>query len=133
MVHHVHATLQMVGLSAATSEAEWVPNTDIYENEQSFIIRMEIAGASKEDIHIHFVDRTLVVTGKRADHCRATTRCRFRQMEIHYGAFERRLVIPRTVDGERIKASYRNGFLKIELPKVAKSTPVPLRVVVEHD
>ena len=123
----------MVSLAAGSSSAEWVPNTDIYENEHSFIVRMEIAGVTRDDVHIHFVGHTLVVKSRRIDHCRATTRCRFHQMEVNYGVFERRLVIPRTVDGEKIKASCRNGFLRIELPKVSKSTPVPARIVVEHD
>src|SRR3989338_497128 len=119
IIHHIHTTLQMVGLSSSSSNVEWVPNTDIYENEASFMVRMEIAGVSRDDIQINFTDRTLVVKGRRTDSCRAT-KCHFRQMEIDYGVFERHLVIPRTVDGKRVKASYRNGFLIIELPKVAK-------------
>ena len=129
----MQSTLHMVTLTTTSSTAEWVPNTDIYENETSFLIRMEIAGVSRDDIHIHFVDRMLIVKGRRTDLCRATSQCRFRQMEVNYGVFERRLMIPRSVDGEKIRASYRNGFLRIELPKVSRSTPVPLRVVVEHD
>jgi HSP20 family protein len=132
IVHHVHTTLQLVGLSSASSNVEWVPNTDIYENEASFVVRMEIAGVNRDDIHINFSDRTLIVRGRRPDPRRAD-KCHFRQMEVDYGIFERHLVIPRTVDGKRIRANYRNGFLIIELPKVAKSDPVPQRVMIQED
>jgi len=131
-VHHVHTTMQLVGLPPASSEVEWVPHTDIYENESSFVIRLEIAGVHRDDIHIDVSDRTLVVSGRRPDSCR-TERRHFRQMEIHYGFFERRLVLPRNVEGRQVKANYRNGFLIIELPKVAKSNPTPLRVTIEQD
>lgn len=132
-VHHAHTTLQLVGLSpSASSLVEWVPNTDIYENEVSFVVRMEVAGVNREDIQIFLSDHTLTVSGHRPDPCR-TSHCHFRQMEINYGLFEKRLVIPRSVDGGHVKASYRNGFLMIELPKVAKSDPVSLKVVVEQD
>lgn len=124
--------MHLVGLSTASSNVEWVPNTDIYENESSFVVRIEVAGMNRDDIHIHLAERTLVVRGRRPEPCR-TGRCSFRQMEIDYGIFERRLVIPRTVDGTRVKANYRNGFLTIDLPKVAKSDPTPLRVAIEED
>lgn len=111
---------------------EWVPNTDIYENESSFVVRMEIAGVTCEDIQIHISDRSLVVSGRRPDPCRKG-RCSFRQMEVNYGAFERRLVIPQSVDGKRVRANYRNGFLMIDLPKVSKSNPVSLKVMVGEE
>lgn len=132
IVHHTHTTLQLVGLHSASADVEWVPNTDIYENESFFIVRMEVAGATREDIQVTISDRTLIVRGRRQDQGR-TQRCYFRQMEIHYGIFERRLVLPRNVDGKRVKANYRNGFLILELPKVAKSDPVPLKIMVEEE
>jgi HSP20 family protein len=131
-VHHVHTTLHLVGIGSASSNVEWVPNTDIYENEGFFMVRMELAGVHREELHITLADRTLIVRGRRVDHCRKE-KCHFRQMEIHYGVFERRLVIPRSVDGKKVKANYRNGFLLIELPKVSKSDPTPMRVNVEED
>ena len=128
-IHHVHTSLHLIDLS---SQVEWVPNTDIYENETSFMIRMEVAGVSSDDIQISISDRTLTVRGRRPDPCR-TCRYHFRQMEINYGVFERRLVVPKSVDSKRVKASYRNGFLIIELPKVSKSDPTPMRVIIEQD
>lgn len=132
LAHHVHTTLHLVGISSASSNVEWVPNTDIYETASSFVVRLEVAGISKDEVQISLSDRTLVIRGRRLDLCRKEP-CQFRQMEIHYGVFERRIVVPKNVEPKRIKANYRNGFLIIELPKVAKSNPVRMKVNIEED
>jgi HSP20 family protein len=132
LAHHLQSSLHLVRLSAASSSVEWVPNTDIYENEDSFVVRLELAGVTREDLHISITDRTLVVRGRRPDPCR-TGHCHFRQMEIDYGVFERRFVVPRTVDGRHIKATVANGFLTIELPKLAKTEQRPLKVTIQSD
>jgi len=132
LVHHVHTSMQLGGVPPSSTHIDWVPNTDIYETQTSFVVRMEVAGVTREDIHVDLVDRTLVVSGNRPDFLHSERR-QFRQMEIHHGAFERRLVVPRNVDAKHIHANYRNGFLIIELPKVAKSEPTPLKVTIEHD
>ncbi len=128
--HQIHTSLHLVRLSSASSNVEWAPNTDIYETETSFVVRMEIAGVSQEDVHVSMSERTLLVRGRRPDPCR-TKRCHFRQMEIDYGFFERRLAIPQTVNARKIKANCKNGFLTIELPKLARSEPTPIQVTIE--
>ena len=127
--HHVRTKLQMAILSAPSSGIEWVPNTDVYEGSSSLIIRMEIAGVDREDIQITISDRHLVVSGRRANP-RRTVGCRFRQMEIDYGRFERRITLPRTVDGNNAKANYHNGFLRIELPKTTHVEHATVHVVL---
>jgi len=122
----------MVAISVPSSDVEWVPNTDIYENDSSFVIRMEIAGVNREEIQITLTDRHLIVRGHRPDPHR-TNRCRFRQMEIDYGTFERRLALPRSVDNGHAKACYRNGFLMIELPKAAHAEHTTIRLALEQD
>lgn len=132
IAHQIQGSLHLVRLSAASLNVEWVPNTDIYENEGSFVVRVELAGVSREDLQISMADRTLVVRGRRPDPCR-TGRCHFRQMEIDYGVFERRFVVPRTVDGRHIKAALVNGFLTIELPKLTRTEQPPLKVTIQSD
>ena len=129
--HHVR-TLQMVVLSGPSSDVEWVPNTDVYENDTSFVVRMEVAGVTRDDIQITLSDRHLIVQGHRPDPHR-TNRCRFRQMEIDYGTFERRLALPRTVDNSHAKAYYRHGFLMIELPKAGQAKHTTVRLALEQE
>lgn len=109
---------------------QWIPGADVYETPERWVVKMEVAGINREDVEIILEERTLIVRGHRPDPCR-TGKCRFRQVEIDYGHFERRFVIPRSVDAERVTASYRNGFLMIELPKSDKEGHGTVTVVIE--
>jgi HSP20 family protein len=103
----------------------------VYETPDHLVVRLELAGIRKEDLQITIEDRVLLVRGQRRDPCRQR-RCTFRQMEIDYGHFERRIVIPRSVDGSRIRAQFENGFLHIELPKSPSAIASTVTVVIEH-
>ena len=99
---HLHDSLAYLGLPALASHSAWTPNTDVYETPDGLVVKLEIAGIEKDDLEITLNDRLLLVRGHRKDPCREK-RCSFRQMEIDYGAFERRIVIPRSVDGSRVR------------------------------
>jgi HSP20 family protein len=126
----MHHALAYLGLPAAAHGA-WTPNTDVYETADRLVVRMEVAGVERNDIEITLNERLLVVHGYRHDPCRSS-RCQFRQMEIDYGFFERRIVIPNSVDGNRAHAVFDNGFLQIDLPKAARTTNATVTVVIER-
>ena len=133
LIEHLPQSFAYLSLSAAASHSAWTPNTDIYETPESLVVKMEIAGIDKDDLEITLNDRLLLVRGYRKDPCRQKQhRCSFRQMEIDYGYFERRIVIPRSVDGSRVRAQFNNGFLHIELPKAAQSEHTTVTVIIEQ-
>lgn len=127
----LHSGLAQVGLSISNSSSAWTPNADVYETAETLVVRLEVAGIHKEDLEITLQDRLLLVRGHRHDPCRQK-RCSFRQMEIEYGYFERRIVIPRSVDASRVRAQFQNGFLHIELPKSQASTHTAVTVIIEQ-
>lgn len=128
---HLRQSLAYLNVPALASQSAWSPNTDVYETPDHLVVKMEIAGINREDLEITLADRLLVVRGYRKDPCRQR-RCSFRQMEIDYGYFERRIVIPRSVDGSRARAQFQNGFLHIELPKSQQSEHTTVTVVIEQ-
>ena len=117
--------------SGSGTHSAWAPNTDVYEKAGSLVVRMELAGIKREDLEIMVTDRLLLVHGQRKDPCRQG-RCSFRQVEIDYGYFERRIVFPGAVDARHAKARLQNGFLQIELPKTTQSEPMCVTVIIEH-
>jgi HSP20 family protein len=122
-----------LSLSAAAGHSAWTPNTDVYETPDHLVVKMEIAGIDRNDLEITVNDRLVLVRGYRKDPCRQRQhRCSFRQMEIDYGYFERRIVIPRSVDGSRVRAQFNNGFLHIELPKAQQSEHTTVAVIIEQ-
>ena len=130
---YIHEGITRLGMPALTTDSSWTPNTDVYETPDSLVVKMEIAGIEKDDLSLTLNDRMLIVRGYRHDHCRESRRgCVFRQMEIDYGEFERRIIIPRTVDGRRVRAQFRNGFLHIELPKATQTEHTTLTIIIEQ-
>ena len=104
------------------SESVWQPPTDVYETPAEIVVSVEIPGIQREDVSIFIVDDVLTIRGRRSDRSQER-KLRYHQMEIHYGCFERSLVLPRHIDRDSIQdATYSDGFLKIVIPKVSRST-----------
>jgi HSP20 family protein len=98
------------------------PNVDCYrtENPAAVTVVVELAGIDPNSkVEITVAERTLTISGARR---RPLSECRvsYRQMEIDYGSFQRRLALAEPVDPERAKASYENGLLTIVLPLAQK-------------
>ncbi len=93
----------------------WRPPTDMYETEDTIIIRVEIAGMREQDFNVALEDRTLTIRGARYD---TSERRAYHQMEIPFGEFSTEVELPAPILVEGVEAVYRDGFLQITLPKV---------------
>ncbi|HID96149.1 MAG TPA: Hsp20/alpha crystallin family protein [Candidatus Latescibacteria bacterium] len=114
-----------------TTESLWRPPTDVYETDTDIVVKMEIAGVKQEDISIRLTGDVLTVRGRREGVSPGGRRT-FRQMEINNGAFERVILITEVVDRNRIKASYKDGFLEIVIPKVQAVQSKPIEIEVRE-
>src|SRR5262245_33533300 len=92
----------------------WSPPTDIYETEESFVVRVEIAGMRDEDFEVGMEDHVLMIAGIRPD---LNQRRAYYQMEISFGRFEIAIDVPVSVDIASSAAEYKDGFLTVNLPK----------------
>jgi HSP20 family molecular chaperone IbpA len=93
----------------------WRPPTDLYETEQSIVIRIEIAGVKENDFNITLRNQRLLVTGIRSD---VSERRSYHQMEIPFGEFAVEIEIPYALKYDQILPIYQDGFLRITLPKI---------------
>lgn len=107
---------------ASPNGANWVPNTDVYATEQGLVIKLELAGMRSENLQITVEGNKLRISGQRPDGCRAA-KFNFLVMEINYGPFENVLELPPGYDLTQAKASYLNGFLRIDVPPASKTQP----------
>lgn len=92
----------------------WRPPTDVYEREDSIVVRVEIAGMNESDFTISLDQNILVVRGTRPDLNEVRA---YHQMEINFGEFISAVEIMVPFDHEHVHADYQNGFLWIFLPK----------------
>lgn len=101
---------------------------DVFEDDRRVVVRIEAPGLEKSDFDVQVDGDVLRVTGEKRFE-REATEGRWRVLQCAYGRFERRVPLPAPVRGDKAQASYRNGVLKVELPK---TTPArPRRVNVE--
>ncbi len=110
-------------------DASYVPSAswamlggDVFEDDKRVVVRLEAAGMSKGDFDIQVLDDALVVRGEKRFE-RESTEGRWRVLQCAYGSFLRTVPLPAPVKSEQSKASYRNGVLRVELPKRAPGKP----------
>lgn len=98
----------------ATRPHIWRPPTDVYETEEAIIVRVEIAGMREADFSIQLIERNLQIRGVRQD---VPERRSYHQMEIPFGEFSSEVDLLAPVAVDQIEAVYRDGFLRVVLPK----------------
>ena len=118
------------GQEGAVSGTRWAPNTDVYFTEEGLVIMVEVAGIRREHLEIAVEGNRIAITGHRPDCCRGPN-CRFLMMEINYGHFESVIELPGGYDLARARASYQNGFLRVDVPPQAAAADSPTARLVK--
>jgi HSP20 family protein len=107
----------------------WAPSVDIYETENELVLTAEVPGIAEKDIEIRIEDNTLQLRGERKFEKEAKEE-NYHRIERSYGSFHRSFTLPHTVDRENIKASYKDGVLKVVLPKKEEVKPKQIKIDV---
>jgi len=102
-------------------EGELVPAFDIAETEKEYTITGEIPGIEAKDLNVTYANGILNITGEKRKEQEEKDEC-FHRIEREYGSFHRGFRLPEDVTGEEIKAMYKDGVLKINLPKAEIKT-----------
>jgi HSP20 family protein len=105
----------------------FIPPVDIYEDEHSFKLHVEVPGLKESDIDIRLENNTLTLRGERKFENEQKEE-NFRRVERRYGSFVRSFTLPNTVDADKVAAHYDNGVLTIELTKKAEAKPKQIKV-----
>jgi HSP20 family protein len=104
------------------SMGSWNPVVDVYDNDDSIVIKAELPGIDKEGIEIDVKDRVLTLKGERSSESEVKDDNYYRR-ERSFGKFERAFNLPADVDPDKIKADYKDGVLKIDIPKPEEKKP----------
>jgi HSP20 family protein len=103
-------------------ETLWHPSCDVYETDRELVVKLELAGISKEEIGITFVPGSLVIRGTRLDSAGQDAQRFYHKIEINQGWFEKVIPLPETVSDQVVSSVYRDGMLEIRLAKKASRT-----------
>ena len=105
-----------LGLSRANGRKEPAPEFDISETDGHIVVRADIPGIDLKDLEIDIVDRVLTLKGMRKEEHEEKTEC-FHRAERRFGAFGRSFRLPDDVEVDKIEAAYKDGVLKVTIPK----------------
>ena len=113
-----------------TQRGEWFPPVDIYENaNQEIVLKAELPGLAREDIHLRVENNTLTLRGERKRESEVKQE-QYHRVERSYGAFSRSFSLPTRIDTDKVRAEFKEGVLSITLPVKAEAKPRQIEVAV---
>ncbi len=117
MARSINRHFQFIGSSKTVRSGQlWYPAADVYQTPEGWVVKVELAGVSAEDIEIDIQGSVLYIAGCRRDRSCAHG-ASYHQMEISYSNFEKTLRFPSPIDGATIEHEFENGLLIIHLRK----------------
>ena len=105
----------------------WNPAADIIENDDAFMINVELPGLVKDQINVDVKENILTINGERSEEKEEKADKVYRR-ERFQGKFQRAFALPNSVDTGNIGAEFSDGLLKITIPKVPKEKPKQITV-----
>lgn len=111
------------------TEKLWEPLTDITEDDKEYLVKVELPEMKKEDVKVTVENGTLRISGERKAEKEEKTK-KYHRIESSYGAFLRTFTLPDGADGTKVSADYKDGVLKIHLPKTAEAKSKAIEVKV---
>jgi HSP20 family protein len=108
----------------------WTPAADIAEQENQYVVKLELPGVTKDDVKIAMQNNVLVIHGEKKQE-KTSKGSEYQRVERSYGSFQRSFTLPTTVKTDRIEATFANGILTITLPKAEEAIPKQIEVKVK--
>ncbi len=113
-------------------EATWVaaPAVDVAETEKAYEITAELPGMAEKDVELKLANGVLTIKGEKHEE-KEEKKKGYHVSERRYGAFERSFRLPDGVDADKIEASFKNGLLKVALPKTPEAQKPEKKIEVK--
>jgi len=109
-------------------DIEWSPPSDIEETKTSYLVTTELPGVAKDDVSISICDDVLTICGdKKSD----TSDNKRHTYERTFGSFTRSFHLPKSVDIDKIDASFKNGLLKLNIPKIDEPKAKEIEISID--
>ena len=113
----------------AMTVAEWAPLVDISEDEKEYLIKAELPEVKKEDAKVTVQNGVLTISGERKSEKEEKNK-KFHRVEWAYGSFERSFTLPEDADADKVAGEFKDGVLKVHVPKSEKARPKKIEVKV---
>ena len=121
---------QPSGLRFLSADLQWRPTADIFETEKEYSIKLDLPDVKKKDVSVGVSGDILTIKGERPMQKETEDEKQHRR-ESYYGSFSRSFSLPENVDVKRVKATSKDGVLRIVLPKTTERRAEPLEIDVQ--
>jgi len=111
-------------------EVEWLPAVDVAETKDQIVVNAEIPGMDPKEFDISLSEGTLTIKGEKKQEKEEKEEA-YHLIERRYGTFTRSIPLPKEVDSNKAIASYKNGVLKVRLPKSGEAEKKEVKIKVE--
>ncbi len=111
------------------SLGSWAPAVDIFEQDGDIVLKAELPGVDAKDVDVRVENNVLTLRGERKLDNEVKKES-YHRVERAYGSFSRSFTLPTVVDTEKIKAEYRDGVLRVNLPKREEARPKQISISV---
>ena len=118
------------GLRFLGADLQWRPTADIFETEKEYSIKLDLPDVKKKDVSVGVSGDILTIKGERPMQKETEDEKQHRR-ESYYGSFSRSFSLPENVDVKRVKATSKDGVLRIVLPKTTERRAEPLEIDVQ--
>jgi len=108
---------------------EWSPSVDIIEDEKEWLVKADLPEVKKEDVKVTVENGVLAIAGERKFEKEEKDK-KYHRVERSYGTFMRSFTLPDGADGSKVNAEFKDGVLKVHLPKSEKAKPKAVEVKV---
>lgn len=99
--------------------AGWNPSVDLRETPEAFVLEVDLPGVKKEGVKVELEGQDLILRGERSSEVAQSSE-RFHYQERFTGTFMRRMTLPESVDKDKIEAEFKDGVLRVILPKMRR-------------
>jgi HSP20 family protein len=113
----------------AMTVAEWAPLVDIAEDEKEYLIKAELPEVKKDDVKVTVQDGVLTISGERKYEKEEKGK-KYHRVERAYGSFARSFTLPEDADADKVAGDFKDGVLKVHVPKSEKAKPKRVEVKV---
>jgi HSP20 family protein len=112
------------------SEGEWLPSLDVAETKSDLLVKAELPGMDPQDIEISLDEGVLTIKGEKKQE-KEEKEEGYHLVERTYGSFTRSIRLPKDVQKDKINASFKNGVLKVVLPKSEEAKKKEIKIKVD--
>ncbi|MDQ2856489.1 MAG: Hsp20/alpha crystallin family protein [Acidobacteriota bacterium] len=110
----------------------WNPNVDIYENKDQIVLEAELPGMNREDFELTIENSVITLRGERRFE-KQDDADNYHRVERAFGSFTRSFTLPQTVSGDGATAEYRNGVLRVTLPKREETRARRIEITADRE